>query len=51
MAAARAMGSTGSLVGVVSLSLREAGNLKISGLAEFARLRAAEEAAGEGHDR
>lgn len=50
MAAARAMGSTGSLVGVVSLSLREAGNLKIPGLAESARLRAAEEAAGEDHD-
>lgn len=49
MAAARATGSTGSLVGVVSLSLREAGDLKIPGLSESRRLLAAEAAEGEDH--
>jgi iron complex outermembrane receptor protein len=47
---ARATGNTGPLVGALSWTLRESGDLDIPGFAESARLRAREEAEGEAHD-
>lgn len=46
---ARTMGVTENLVGVVTLSLKEAGDLRIPGSAESARLSAFEETRGDGH--
>jgi iron complex outermembrane receptor protein len=49
-AAARVTGVSGPLVGVLSWTGRESGNIKIPGFAESARLRALEEEEGEEHE-
>lgn len=49
-AAARVTGVSGSLVGVLSWTGRESGDIEIPGFAESARLRALEEEEGEAHE-
>jgi iron complex outermembrane receptor protein len=49
-AAARVTGVSGPLVGVLSWTGRESGNIEIPGFAESARLRALEEEEGEEHE-